>query len=120
MKLSQLRNVVAVIERGGLHGAARALGVAQPAISRSIQELERELGVKLFERTRLGIVLTQVGEMFFRRKGAATGVPADAGRGGAFEGLGYGAITLGLSTAANVALLPKVSPRSGAAIPRSA
>ncbi|HTP81621.1 MAG TPA: LysR family transcriptional regulator, partial [Alphaproteobacteria bacterium] len=58
MKLSQVRDVVAVAERGSLRAAARHLGAAQPALSRSIHELERELGVPLFERRARGMVLT--------------------------------------------------------------
>ena len=50
MKLSQLRDVLAVAEHGSLRAAGRHLDVAQPAITRSIQELEKELGVALFER----------------------------------------------------------------------
>src|SRR5580704_9101634 len=50
MKLAQLRHMMAVAERGSLRAAARDLGVAQPAVTRSIRELEREFGVVLFER----------------------------------------------------------------------
>ena len=50
MNLNQLRDVLAVAARGSLRAAARQLGVAQPALTRSIHELERELGVPLFER----------------------------------------------------------------------
>ena len=50
MTLNQIRNIVAVAERGSLRSAARFLGVTQPAITRSIRELEHELGVPLFER----------------------------------------------------------------------
>ena len=41
MKLNQLRDVLAIAESGSLRAAARQLGVAQPALTRSIQELER-------------------------------------------------------------------------------
>jgi DNA-binding transcriptional LysR family regulator len=50
MKLTQMRDVVAIAERGSLRAAARHLRLAQPALTRSVQELERELGVPLFER----------------------------------------------------------------------
>ena len=49
MKLAQLRYVAAIADQGSLRAAARHLGVAQPAFSRSIAELERELGAALFE-----------------------------------------------------------------------
>ena len=50
MKFSAVRDLLAVAERGSLRAASRLLGNSQPAISRSIQELEKELGVVLFER----------------------------------------------------------------------
>lgn len=67
MKLNQLRNMVAIAERGSLRGAARDLGLAQPALSRSVQELEHELGVQLFERRARGMTLTPMGLAFVRR-----------------------------------------------------
>ena len=50
MKLSQLRDVLAVSETGSLRAAGRHLGIAQPAITRSIRDIEQELGATLFER----------------------------------------------------------------------
>ena len=43
-----------------MRAASRQLGIPQPVISCSIQEMERELGVQLFERTSSGSVMTQV------------------------------------------------------------
>lgn len=70
MKLHHLRNVVAVVERGSLRAGARHLGLAQPAVSRSIKELEQELGLVLFERNKFGMTLTRAGEVFVRRLGS--------------------------------------------------
>ncbi len=67
IKFSSLRDFLAVAERGSLRAAARQLGSAQPAISRSIQELERELGVVLFDRLPTGVHLTPMGSVFLRR-----------------------------------------------------
>ena len=67
MKLSHLRDILAVSERGSLRAAGRYLGVAQPAITRSIREIEHELGVPLFERHAKGVRLTAMGEVFVRR-----------------------------------------------------
>ena len=67
MKINSLRDFLAVAERGSLRAAARQLGLAQPAMTRSIQELEKELGVVLFERRAKGVVLTPMGEVFERR-----------------------------------------------------
>lgn len=67
MKFSALRDFLAVADRGSLRAAARQLGNTQPAISRSIQELERELGTALFERRSTGVQLTTMGQVFLRR-----------------------------------------------------
>ncbi|HVV92191.1 MAG TPA: LysR substrate-binding domain-containing protein [Hyphomicrobiales bacterium] len=67
MKLNQFRNIIAIAERGSLRAAARHLGLAQPALSRSVQELEHELGVQLFERRARGTALTPIGEALVRR-----------------------------------------------------
>ena len=71
MKLNQLRDVVAVAARGSVHAAARQLKVTQPALTRSIHELERELGVPLFERRARGVVTTDLGQRFIERARAA-------------------------------------------------
>ena len=70
MKLNQFRDVVAIAERGSLRAAARHLQLAQPALTRSIQELERELGAPLFERRARGMILTPMGQAFVRRASA--------------------------------------------------
>ncbi|AFY31789.1 LysR family transcriptional regulator [Calothrix sp. PCC 7507] len=62
MKLSQLRAVVAVADRGNFSEAALELELSQPAISHAIATLEEELGVSLFVRGRHGAVLTPAGE----------------------------------------------------------
>jgi DNA-binding transcriptional LysR family regulator len=67
MKFNQLRDFVAVAENGSLRGAARALGLAQPAITRSIQDLEHSLGTQLFIREARGVRLTPIGEDFLTR-----------------------------------------------------
>src|SRR5581483_2086009 len=70
MKLTQLSYVAAIAEQGSLRAAARHLGVAQPAFSRSIAELERELGARLFERRARSMIATPLGEAFVRRASA--------------------------------------------------
>ncbi|WP_395104473.1 LysR family transcriptional regulator [Actinomadura sp. SCN-SB] len=67
MNLRQLRYVVATADHGTMTSAAQALYVAQPALSRAVRELERELGVELFARSGRGVVLTAVGEQVVRQ-----------------------------------------------------
>lgn len=62
MKISQLRAVVAVAERGNFSEAALELQLTQPAVSHAIATLEEELGILLFARGRHGAALTPAGE----------------------------------------------------------
>ena len=59
------RSFAAVVEHGSLSGAARHLGVTQPTMGRHIEELERTLGVTLFERTLQGLKPTETGLRLF-------------------------------------------------------
>lgn len=108
MKLTQLAYVAAIADHGSLRAAARHLGVAQPAFSRSLAELERELGAPLFERRAKGMVATPLGQAFVRR---ATAILNDVRRAqDEFEqlrGNAVGQMTIGLSIAAHLRLLPK-------------
>jgi LysR family transcriptional regulator, nitrogen assimilation regulatory protein len=62
MDLRHLRTFVTVAEQGTVSKAALCQRIAQPALSRQIKELERELGLKLFDRVRRRLVLTGEGE----------------------------------------------------------
>lgn len=61
MNLQQLRYVVATAEHRTMTDAARSLYIAQPALSRAIRELERELGLTIFARSGRGVVVTAQG-----------------------------------------------------------
>src|ERR687895_805959 len=62
MDLRRLRTFVTVAEQGTVLRASARLGVAQPALSRQIQDLESEMRIKLFDRIRRRLVLTSEGE----------------------------------------------------------
>src|SRR5258708_15513752 len=64
MELRHLRYFVAIGEGQHCGRAARGLRVAQPALSRQIQDLEEELGFKLFERLPRGVKLSAAGKLF--------------------------------------------------------
>jgi len=61
MDLYQLRTFIAVAEEGHLTRAAERLHVSQPAVSLQIKALEREFGVRLFDRSSAGMALTVAG-----------------------------------------------------------
>lgn len=107
MKFSALRDFLAVAERGSLRAAARELGATQPAISRNIQELEKELGVTLFERRASGVTLTPMGEVFQRRASSVRNELRVAREEiDQLRGATHGRLTVALSSVPHIALLP--------------
>lgn len=64
MELRQIEHVVAVVDHGGFTRAAAALHLAQPSLSQSVARLEKELGVRLFDRAGRTVRLTEVGSAF--------------------------------------------------------
>ncbi len=62
--LQQLRYVLKIVEMGSITSAASALFIAQPSLSKAVAELERELGIRIFERSSRGVELTDDGERF--------------------------------------------------------
>ncbi len=61
MEVDQLRYFLQVAERGNFTRAAKDLAISQPALSRSIQKLEQELGQPVFERKTRSVSLTDTG-----------------------------------------------------------
>ena len=109
MKLNALRDFLAVAEMGGLRAASRRLGIAQPAMTRSIQELEKELGVALFERSGKGVRLTPMGTTFMRRADAVRNELQKAkDEIDQLRGETHGRVCVCLSSAPHMALLPHV------------
>jgi LysR family transcriptional regulator, carnitine catabolism transcriptional activator len=62
--IRQLRTVVEVADHGGFTAASRSLRVAQSSLSRTVLDVERRLGVTLFERSTRHVVPTRDGEEF--------------------------------------------------------
>jgi len=109
MKLHQLRDVIAIADLGSLRAAARHLNIAQSAMTKSVQQLERELDVPLFERHKRGMVLTPMGALFLQRARSAAGELARAQEEiSQHRGLGAGRVSVSLSTVPHMALLPGV------------
>ncbi|OBF36227.1 LysR family transcriptional regulator [Mycobacterium sp. ACS1612] len=61
--LLQLKAFVAVVDQGGFTAASHELGLSQPAVSRAVSTLEKELDVALLVRRRDGITLTEAGSL---------------------------------------------------------
>ncbi len=66
MNAKQLQYALALSETLNFSQVAEQLGISQPALSKQIQHLEKELGVKLFDRNHTPLTLTPAGEYFAR------------------------------------------------------
>lgn len=91
LETRELRYFLAVAEELHFGRAAERLGMAQPPLSRAIQQLERRLGVCLLQRNRRGVRLTGAGEVLLHEGRAALDATAAAARrtrraGGADDG----------------------------------
>lgn len=64
MTLQQLKYLIAIVEEGSISKASKAMLVSQPSLSKSIFDLEKEMGIKIFKRTNRGVSLTEEGEIF--------------------------------------------------------
>lgn len=109
MRLNQLRDFVAVARAGSLRAAARNLGMTQPAISRSIRELEQTLGTQLFVREARGVQLTSIGERMLPRASAILrDIQRTRDEVKQLSGEAEGELVVGLSIAAHMGVLGNV------------
>ncbi|MFG1694485.1 LysR family transcriptional regulator [Nonomuraea sp. NPDC049309] len=114
MEARHLRYALALAEHEHFGRAAAALGIAQPPLSKQIADLEREVGARLFERTRQGVFPTAAGEAFLARARRAldemAAAVSDAGRAARGE---TGRLRLGFIASALLDPLPGVLHRFG-------
>lgn len=66
-QLRALRVFERVVTEGSFAGAARAMGLAPPVVTRTMAELERHLGARLLNRTTRRIALTDIGAAYLER-----------------------------------------------------
>ena len=66
LRLQQLMVFTKVVQAGSILAASRELAMTQPAVSKSVHELEAQLGGALFVRGKRGVVLTEFGQLFER------------------------------------------------------
>lgn len=94
--LRHLRHARALAEHRHFGRAARALDLTQPALSRSIVQLERQVGARLFERNAMGIEPTDAGSLLLDRAVELLTRADDLGREMAsLQGRGAGALRIG-------------------------
>ncbi|GHF51460.1 DNA-binding transcriptional LysR family regulator [Amycolatopsis bartoniae] len=107
METRELRYFVAVAEELHFGQAARRLGIAQPPLSRAIQQLERRLGATLLERTSRGVTLTEAGAVLLREGRAALDA-VDAADRRTRRAAGQGGVVLVTKAGASGELLAKL------------
>ena len=64
MTLQQLRYIVTVAETGNITEAARILFISQPSLTNSIRELEKQMNIRIFNRTNKGVSISNEGDLF--------------------------------------------------------
>jgi LysR family transcriptional regulator of abg operon len=108
MKLNQLRNFTAVVDAGAVRQAAKNLNLSQSSVSKSIQQLEDDLGVELLHRGAHGVAPTEAGKALLAR---AKVIEAELRHARndveAIQGAGIGEIRISASPTVAMGLLPR-------------
>jgi len=107
----ELAYFVAVAEERNIGRAAARLGIAQPPLSRALQQLERRLGVLLLERTNRGVDLTPAGAVLLAEGRRALDAVAAAVRRTQRAGAVVPRLTLAMKPDGDAGLLARVLPR---------
>ncbi|MBC2592421.1 LysR family transcriptional regulator [Rhodococcus aetherivorans] len=109
MELRHLKYFVTVVDEGSFTRAAERLSIAQSPVSHQIRKLERELGVRLLERTTRSIALTEAGRVFYDRCLALLAATEDAMESARKADRGeVGSLSLGFTGSATYDLMPNL------------
>lgn len=109
IRLRHLHTFVAVAQQGTLGRAAETLNLSQPALSKTLNELEQLTGTRLFERGRLGAQLTLDGEQFLTHAVKVLDALNSAGQAlNRKEGLNNDIVRIGALPTAALGILPTV------------
>lgn len=65
--IKHMNYFVEVVDQGGMTNASKHLYIAQPTISKAIKDLEEELGMPLFDRSKRQLSLTDAGQIFYQK-----------------------------------------------------
>lgn len=109
IRLRHLHTFVAVAQQGTLGRAAETLNLSQPALSKTLNELEQLTGARLFERGRQGAQLTLPGEQFLTHAVRVLDAINTAGQSlHRKEGLNNDVVRVGALPTAALGILPSV------------
>ncbi|MDR5782196.1 LysR family transcriptional regulator [Caballeronia sp. LZ065] len=118
METRNLKYFLAVADAGSVTRAAEALDIAQPALSQALSRMERDLGVKLFSRTRRGAQLTPAGEAIVEDvRLSVARIEAASHRAREIGAQRGGRLTIGFASAALFSLLPRAIAALRAEVP---
>ncbi len=107
MRVSQFKDFLSILEAGSVRGASRRLSVSQPALTKSLRQLELELGVKLFQRTPTGVIPTRFGRAFsVRARTICAELRKTQEELGKLAGDKRGSVALGVGTVVTVLIVP--------------
>ena len=110
IELSAIRRFLTIVETGSINAAAQRLHIAQPPLSRQMKQLELRLGVRLFDRGKRSVRLTEAGKLMHSRAAQLLGLlgntiqemrEIDAGT--------QGKLSIGTVTSSGATLLPQVA-----------
>ncbi|MBO9330627.1 hypothetical protein A6B37_03055 [Achromobacter sp. HZ01] len=119
MRLQHLNLLLTLARTGSMRAAAQVLNVSQPALTKSLRQLEEEVGAELVVRTPKGVRLAQAGEILAARAAVVMREIEKAHEDLAWHLRGAEAqVTLGVSPAAAILLAPGAVARYGARWPQ--
>lgn len=109
MNTKQLQYILALSETLSFSQVAEKLGITQPALSKQIQNMEKDLGVQLFDRKRNPLSLTPAGEYFVRNARELLYKEEQLRKGlDRFQSGEYGRLTIGATPFRSFYLMPEV------------
>lgn len=111
-RLAAMETFVIVVECGSFSAAARRLEVGQPAVSKSVAQLEARLGVRLLLRSAKGLLPTEAGQSFYgfaRRAIEEANQADDAARGNSTALKGRLRVCAGV-TLSRIHIIPRIKP----------
>ena len=117
--LRQLQYAVSVADTGGFRTAAERCHVSQPSLSAQVAQLEKALGVRLFERDRRRVLVTEAGHALLSRARRVLSEADDlAATARPFHDPLTGTLRIGLIPTVSPYLLPEIAPVLRATYPR--
>ncbi|MDG0822814.1 MAG: LysR substrate-binding domain-containing protein [Staphylococcus equorum] len=103
MDIKQMKYFVEVVNQNSMTNASKSLYIAQPTISKAIKDLEKELNMTLFDRSKRQLALTDAGRVFYQKSKEILTLYNDLPREvNSLLGLETGHISIGLSAVMNM------------------